>query len=220
MPLFKVDEICLVSVLIPDMGNRIRRHVDPFRCRVAITIDDWLEAYCAHGQGEIWLDLGCGKGELLAGLAELNPGVFFIGIEVRRKIAEMFFPGYRHFPNLLLFHGNVNLSVPSMMDQRKVQRVFINFPDPHDHKRRYKKRQMVNERLVEGLCEILAPGGVTSVKTDHKMLSEDMDALLSARLEPIPTLAGTSSAQIVLTEWENECRERSMPVYSREYRFR
>jgi tRNA (guanine-N(7)-)-methyltransferase len=202
------------------MGNRIRRHVDPLQCRVAITSGDWLEAYCAHGQGEIWLDLGCGKGELLAGLAELNPGIFFIGIEVRRRIAELHFPRYRHFPNLLLLHGNVNLSVPSMMDQRKVQRVFINFPDPHDRQRRYRKRRMVNERLVEGLCDILAPGGIASVKTDHKTLFKDVDALLSVRLEPLPALAGTCSGQIVLSEWENDCRKKSMPVYWREYRLR
>jgi len=202
------------------MGKRIRRHVDPLQCRVAISVRDWLETYRAHGQGDLWLDLGCGKGEMLAGLAELNPGIFFIGIEVRRMIAETYFPRYRHLPNLLLLHGNVNLSIPSMMGERKVQRVFIHFPDPCDHRPRYKKRQIVNERLVEGLCEILAPGGVTSVKTDHKTLFEDMDALLTVRLEPISAPEGTPVGQVVPTEWENECKKKSMPIYSREYRFK
>jgi len=179
-----------------------------------------LEPYRAHGQGEIWLDLGCGKGEFLAALAEVHPGIFFIGIEVRKRIAEKYFPKYKHLSNLLLFHGNVNFSIPSMMGHRKVQRVFINFPDPYEHKARYKKRQMVNKGLVEGLCEILAPGGVTSVKTDNKALFEDMDALLSAHLQPIPAPAAEPTVPVVLSEWENERRNKSVRVYSREYLLR
>jgi len=199
------------------MSNRIRRHVDPLQCKVPVTVNDWLEPYRAHGQGDIWLDLGCGKGEFLAALAEAHPGIFFIGIEVRKRIAEKYFPKYKHLTNLLLLHGNVNFSIPSMMDHRKVQRVFINFPDPYDYKARYKKRQMVNECLVEGLCEILAPGGVTSVKTDNQTLFEDMDAMLSVHLQPISDPAAAPTGPFVLSERENERRNKSVQVYSREY---
>jgi tRNA (guanine-N7-)-methyltransferase len=201
------------------MGSRIRRHVDPLQCQITLTPGDWLEAYRAQGEGEIWLDLGCGKGEMLAALAGLHPGVFFMGIDVRKKIAVRFFSRYGHLPNLLLLHGNVNASIPSMMDGRKVQKVFIHFPDPYDYKRRYKKRQMVDERLVEGLCAILAPGGVTSVKTDNGALFDEMDDLLSVSLKPIPASDGPFSGETVLTEWENECQKKSIPVYSRMYRF-
>jgi tRNA (guanine-N7-)-methyltransferase len=201
------------------MANRIRRHVDPLQCRIALTTGDWLEAYRAHGEGEIWLDLGCGKGEMVAALAERYPYIFFMGIDVRKTIAVRFFPQYGRIPNLLLLHGNVNASIPCMMDRWKVQRVFIHFPDPYDHKRRYKKRQMVDEHLVEGLRGILAPGGVTSVKTDNHTLFEEMDRLLSACLKPLPDGQVDSSGGSALTEWENECLKKSMPVYSREYRF-
>jgi tRNA (guanine-N7-)-methyltransferase len=202
------------------MSKRIRRHVDPFQCKVAITVEDWLEPYYAHGEGDVWLDLGCGKGEFLAGLAERNPRIFFIGIEVRRRIAERYFPKRKHLPNLLLLHGNVNLSIPSMMDHHKVQRVFVNFPDPYGHKPRYEKRRMVNEGLVEGLCEILVPGGTVAVKTDNESLFEGMDSLLSVRLEIIPSPVIPPEGGMVLTEWEEECRKKSIPVYSREYRLK
>jgi tRNA (guanine-N7-)-methyltransferase len=202
------------------MSNRIRRHVDPFQCRIVIKAEDWLAAYEAHGQGEIWMDLGCGKGEFLAGLAEVHPKVFFIGIEVRKKVAEKYFPRYRHLTNLVLLHGNVNLSIPSMMDGHKVQKVFIHFPDPYSHKDRYKKRRIVNEAFVGDLCAILAAGGRVSVKTDDLALLQDMDALLSARLAPAPALVNSSADARVLTEWEQECMRKSMPVYSRKYRLR
>jgi len=201
------------------MGNRIRRHVDPLQCQITLTTGDWLGAYHTHGEGEIWLDLGCGKGELLAGLARLHPGIFFMGIDVRKKIAVRFFSGYGHLPNLLLLHGNVNSSIPSLMGRWKVQRVFIHFPDPYDRKRRYKKRQMVDERLVEGICNILAPEGITSLKTDNQRLFGEMDQMFSARLKPLPARAADSSGGYVLTEWENECQKKSLPVFSRVYRF-
>lgn len=179
-----------------------------------------MKAYHAHGQGDIWLDLGCGKGEFLAGLAELHPKIFFIGIEVRKKVAEKFFPKHQHLSNLMLLHGNVNLSIPSMMDGRKVQKVFIHFPDPYSRKDRYKKRRMVNGAFVEGLCEILATDGTVSVKTDDQSLFEDMDALLSARLDPAPATVNPSPEATVLTEWEQECIRKSMPIYTREYRLK
>jgi len=180
--------------------------------------EDWLEAYEAHGQGDIWMDLGCGKGEFLAGLAESYPGIFFIGVEVRKKVAEKYFPKYEHAANLALLHGNVNLSIPSMMAGHKVQKVFIHFPDPYSRKERYKKRRMVNEAFVEGLCEILAADGTVSMKTDDLSLFEDMDGLLSARLAPAPSSMIPSAEATVLTEWEQECRRKSIPIYSREYR--
>ena len=199
------------------MGKRIRRHADPFQCSIAVSADHWIGPYRTHGGGEIWLDLGCGKGEFFAGLATFYPQIFFIGIELRGKIAEAYFPTYRRLPNLLLLHGNVNLSIPSMMEQRKVQRTFIHFPDPYTCKARYKKRRMVNQGLVDGLCEILAPEGIVSVKTDDRILFAEMDALFSKRLEPFSERVSSQTGATVLSEWENDCRGKSIPVYSRQY---
>ena len=166
------------------------------------------------------MDLGCGKGEFLAGLAKIYPGIFFIGVEVRKKVTEKYFPKHQHVANLALLHGNVNLSIPSMMDGHKVQKVFIHFPDPYSRKDRYKKRRMVNEAFVEGLCEILATDGIVSMKTDDLSLFEDMDGLLSARLNRASASANPSAETTVLTEWELECMRKSMPIYSKEYRLK
>jgi len=73
---------------------------------------------------------------------------------------------------------------------------------------------------VEGLCEILAADGIVSVKTDDLALFEDMDALLSAHLDPAPASINLPAEEIVLTEWEQECRRKSMPIYSKEYRLK
>jgi len=59
-----------------------------------------------------------------------------------------------------------------------------------------------------------------SIKTDDLPLFHDMDALLSGRLAPAPALVNSSADAQVLTEWEQECRRKSMPIYSREYRLK
>ena len=200
------------------MGKRIRRHVDPFQCRVVVSPESWLGRYREHGLSPIWLDLGCGKGEFLAGLAERHPDIFFIGLEIRGQIAGAYFSKYGHLTNLVLLHGNANLSIPSMMGGWKVQNVFVHFPDPYTHKDRYRKLRMVNQDLVEGLCEILAPGGVASVKTDDKTLFDEMDTLFSMRLEAVAARGIHPAGGESLSEWEKECRRKSIPVYSREYR--
>jgi len=100
----------------------------------------WVKAYKAHGQGEIWMDLGCGKGEFLAGLAEIYQGVFFIGIDVRKKIAEKYFPKHQHLANLILLHGNVNLSIPFMMGGHKVQKVSYPLSGPLQPQRPLQKK--------------------------------------------------------------------------------
>jgi tRNA (guanine-N(7)-)-methyltransferase len=200
------------------MGKRIRRHVDPLQCRITLSAESWLGRYSEREERDIWLDLGCGKGEFLAVLAEKRPDVFFIGLEIRGKIAKAYFPRYEHVANLILLQGNANLSIPSMMGHRKVQRVFIQFPDPYTHKDRYRKRRMVNQDLVQGLCQILAPGGTASVKTDDKILFDDMDVLFSKHLEPVPPQDARTAEWDVLSEWDMECKKKSIPVFSREYR--
>ena len=65
------------------MGKRIRRHVDPYQCRIVVSPEIWLDRYRDHGEGDIWLDLGCGKGEFIADLARRRPEIFFIGLEIR-----------------------------------------------------------------------------------------------------------------------------------------
>jgi tRNA (guanine-N7-)-methyltransferase len=200
------------------VGKRVRRHVDPFQCRIALSPESWLARYRAYEERDIWLDLGCGKGEFVAALAERHPDTFFIGLEIRGKIAEAYFPRYKDVPNLALLHGNANFSIPSMMGRRKVQKVFIHFPDPYTHKDRYRKRRMVNQDLVEGLCEILAPGGIASVKSDERILFDEMDALFSARLEPVAPQGTCGAGWEALSEWEKECERKSIPVYAREYR--
>jgi len=77
---------------------------------------------------------------------------------------------------------------------------------------------MVNQSLVEAVCEILAPGGTASVKTDDRILFDEMDALLSMRLDSVGLPDAQQAGGAVMSEWEEDCRRKSVAVYSREYR--
>ena len=60
----------------------------PIRSRISDSTPLLAEGCEVHGRSDLWIDLGFGKGEFLAGLAEIYPGIFFIGVEVRKEVAE------------------------------------------------------------------------------------------------------------------------------------
>jgi hypothetical protein len=56
------------------------------------------------------------------------------------------------------------------------------------------------------------------VKTDDKILFDDMDVLFSKHLEPVPPQDAQTAEWDFLSEWDMECKKKSIPVFSREYR--
>lgn len=197
------------------MGRRIRHHINPFHSRVQVTPDLWMDKYAAS-PGLLGLDIGCGKGEFVAALAQLNPKRFYIGVEIRRRIADAYFPPFAEIPNLALLHGNINLSLPAMCTDMALDEVYINFPDPYSKKQRLKKRRVVTPQLVEGLHCSMKDGATVFVQTDDRGLFGDIATLLSPRFQGLSDLARPGEFENpmhALTEWEKECQRKGKPVY-------
>lgn len=202
------------------MSKRIRRHIDPLKCRIQLTKEDWFNQYKPHG-GSIHLDMGCGKGEFIAELAKQNPQTFFIGIEIRDQLAVKHHSIFPAMPNLVFLTGNVNLSLASMFEEIKIQTVYINFPDPYSKKKRYKKRRMITTQSVSELFEFLEQNGKLFVQTDDLNLFQDMHFLL---LEKFHSVSDPENPHKVLNEtgvttsWEEECLRKNLAIYRGIYR--
>ena len=119
----------------------------------------------AQGQ-EIWLEVGFGGGEHLAGQARLNPNVMLFG-------AEPFLNGaasvLRHMDEQDL--KNVRLHIGDARDlitglpNATINRVFILFPDPWP-KARHRKRRLVSPAFVTELSRVVRQGGTVRFATD------------------------------------------------------
>jgi tRNA (guanine-N7-)-methyltransferase len=110
------------------------------------------------------LDLGCGNGAFLAGLATLRSDWNVLGIEkkayrvrqARRRAGEL--------PNVRVVQGEV-IDVLAALPEASVARVYLLFSDPWP-KRRHAVRRLVQPEFVALLAARLAPGGIFFFASD------------------------------------------------------
>jgi len=174
-----------------------------------------MEKY-AGSAAPIGLDIGCGKGEFAATLAQLHPERFYIGVEIRQVVAEGFFPRFKPIPNLVLLCGNINLSLPGMLAGLLLDEVYINFPDPYSHKRSLKKRRIVTPELVKGLQTVLAVNGRIFIQTDDRGLFKDMAGLLMPTFDCVSDMSRPETvvnSTGAVSDWEAERGRKGAPVY-------
>jgi tRNA (guanine-N7-)-methyltransferase len=110
------------------------------------------------------LDLGCGNGVFLAGLAAVQPGWNVLGIEkkdyrvrqARRRAADL--------PNVRVVNGEVS-DVLAAMPEQSVERVYLLFSDPWP-KRRHAVRRLVQPEFVALLAARLIADGTFFFASD------------------------------------------------------
>lgn len=201
------------------MNRRTRHHVDPFQCRIALTLDDWQKRYRSHG-GPIGLDIGCGKGVFVSQMARARPDWFFIGVEIRDQIADKHFGDYAEIENLCLLTGNISLSLPGMFHPGQVSEVYFNFPDPYSKKRRHRKRRMVNAELLKNLLVVLEPSARIFFQTDDGDLFNDLHPLFGNVFasETKPDQARKAGNPLgIRSAWEAECEQMGRGIWRMVY---
>ncbi|MFV2005599.1 MAG: tRNA (guanosine(46)-N7)-methyltransferase TrmB [Gammaproteobacteria bacterium] len=135
-------------------------------------------------QSEVFLELGFGDGRVLKTLAARHPENDYLGIEVHR-------PGVGRVMRELDEEGvmNVKLSAEDGMEvlQQKIAMeslagLLIFFPDPW-HKKKHKKRRMIQPEFVQMATMHLKPGGILHLATDWEDYAQQMMQVLS--FEPL-----------------------------------
>ena len=110
------------------------------------------------GKREVWLEIGFGGGEHLAGQAARNGDFGFIGAEpfvdgVAKLLTAL---EEQALSNVRVRRGDARDLVAQFADQ-SIDRAFILFPDPWP-KRKHQKRRLVNEALLAALARVMRPG--------------------------------------------------------------
>ena len=118
------------------------------------------------GAREIWLEIGFGGGEHMAGQAARDPDLLIIGVEpFLNGVAS----ALRHvqegdLTNVKVHQGDAR-EVAGRLPDGCLDRIFILFPDPWPKSRHHKRRIIQSEFLVE-LHRLLKPGGRLRFATD------------------------------------------------------
>lgn len=162
--------------------DKLRRFAEnlTFRCLVQPEFEDifhkdhplkgrWHEDFFGNGN-PIVLELGCGKGEYTIALAERNPHINYIGVDI--KGARMWRGARTATDNGM---GNVGFLrtriefINSFFARDEVSEIWITFPDPQLKTRRAKKR-LTSPIFLEYYARFLRPDGRINLKTDSQHL--------------------------------------------------
>lgn len=119
-----------------------------------------------HTPTDLFLEIGFGGGEHLAGLAQMRPDAGFIG-------AEPFINGVasllRHMQseaieNIRLWDDDVRLILDSM-DDAALAGAYVMFPDPWP-KKRHAARRILQPALMDSLARLIRPSGQLTLASD------------------------------------------------------
>lgn len=128
----------------------------------------------------IHLELGCGKGLFIAGLAPQNPQINYMGIDLKdtvlapakRNIEQAFRAENREPDNVVLMAQDIEQILSVMGPEDTVERIYINFCNPWP-KPKHNKRRLTYPRQLENYKKFLAKGGEIRFKTDDDALFAD-----------------------------------------------
>jgi tRNA (guanine-N7-)-methyltransferase len=121
---------------------------------------------------EVVLELGCGKGEYTVELAKRYPEKIFIGVDIQ---GERIWKGAKqaieeNIPNAYFLRTQVE-NIPEYIPKKRVEEIWLTFPDPFPKDRKAKKR-LTSPRFLDMYKKILKKGGVVNLKTDSQGLYE------------------------------------------------
>lgn len=198
---------------------RVRQHVNPLsqKYQQPIAPPHWEKIFANPAQ-PLHLDIGCGRGHFLLGMAQQQPDWNFLGLEIREPLVEQanLWCVEAGLTNLHFIFCNVNTSLNGLLQSLPadvLHRVSVQFPDPW-FKKRHQKRRVIQPDVVEMLVHHLAPQGAVFLQSDVEAVAIEM----CDRFQEHPGLQRqggwlTDNPLPVPTERERSTLLRGEPVY-------
>ena len=175
-------------------------------------------------QAPLILEIGCGTGTSTLAMAQAEPGIDVVAVEVyRRGLAQLLGAIDREgVSNIRLVRGDGVDVLEHMVGPGSLSGVRVFFPDPWP-KSRHHKRRLLKAETVALIADRLRPGGVLHAATDHagyaEQIAETGDAEpLLRRAEPgelgaPPAYGGLPiSVQRPITKYEGKARHAGSAV--------
>ncbi len=120
-------------------------------------------------ENPIHVEIGSGRGEFIAEMARMLPGINFLGFELKWK---RFPPMLKRLDetmqaNVRLAAEYVDQSIGEKILPGTVDKVYLIHPDPWP-KRRHHKHRLIQQPFLDALYTLLKPDGDVYISTDHR----------------------------------------------------
>lgn len=181
----------------------------------------WHEVF--GNDNPIHIEVGSGKGRFITGMAEKNPNINYIGIDIQvsvlsyalDKVLESNLPNIR----LLLVDGS---SLTNYFADGEVDLLYLNFSDPWP-KKRHEKRRLTYKTFLDTFKQVLVENGEIHFKTDNRGLFEYSLASFSQYgmiLQQVwLDLHASDYEGNVMTEYEEKFSNKGQVIYRVEAKF-
>jgi tRNA (guanine-N7-)-methyltransferase len=131
----------------------------------------WNEAF--GNSNDIYLELGCGRGEFVTKSASENPDKNYIAVDLKdevlvhvlRKVQEAELTNVRIIPLQIAF-------IEDVFDENEVSKIYINFCNPWP-KDRHNKRRLTHTKFLIKYKKFIKPNTEIWFKTDNLQLFDD-----------------------------------------------
>lgn len=165
----------------------------------------------------IHLEIGCGKGGFVAGMAELHPEINFVAAEICidamviavEKVCE------KELKNVRFINIDAKM-LTEYFEDGECGRVYLNFSDPWPKSGHYKRR-LTYKDFLELYRKVLCRDGEIHFKTDNMKLFEFSLASFSQngfKMKNISLdLHNSNFEGNVMTEYEKRFSEMGQPIY-------
>lgn len=194
----------------------------------------WLADYAAELRGEhqqrtlnvreifgndnpVHLEVGCGKGGFAVQIAEQNPDINYIAVEMARNVivSAMELAKEKQLPNLKFLMGKAEY-LEKFFPENSVERIYLNFSCPYP-KETYKKHRLTHSLFLNIYKRILVPGGEIHQKTDNMKLFEfsiESFSQCGFTLKNVSLdLHNSGFEGNIVTEYEKRFSEAGFPIY-------
>lgn len=123
-----------------------------------------------QNQNPLHIEIGMGKGQFIHQLAEKNPQINYIGIEMYSSVLYRALEkrAETDLDNLYFLRFDAKY-LEEIFDNGEVERIYLNFSDPWP-KERHSKRRLTSSLFLSRYDKILAPEGFIQFKTDNRDL--------------------------------------------------
>ncbi|MFR2959237.1 MAG: tRNA (guanosine(46)-N7)-methyltransferase TrmB [Streptococcus salivarius] len=182
----------------------------------------WHELF--GNDNPIHIEVGSGKGAFITGMAQQNPDINYIGIDIQLSVLS-----YALDKVLTSGAENVKLlrvdgsSLTNYFEDGEVDMMYLNFSDPWP-KSRHEKRRLTYKTFLDTYKQILPENGEIHFKTDNRGLFEYSLASFSQYGMVLNKvwldLHASDYEGNVMTEYERKFSEKGQVIYRVEAQFK
>ncbi|MBC6309802.1 tRNA (guanosine(46)-N7)-methyltransferase TrmB [Listeria sp. FSL L7-1582] len=175
-------------------------------------------------ENPIHIEIGTGKGQFVTGMAQANPDINYIGIEVVESvlITALDKALAAGIPNLRLLSVD-GADLLEYFEKAEVARVYLNFSDPWP-KKRHAKRRLTHPNFLDSYKALLPVDGEIHFKTDNRSLFEYSLVAFSEYGVLLTYLSldlhNSEFEGNIMTEYEEKFSAQGFPIYRLEATFK